>query len=183
MISQIFGKIEFRGDKFVILDVSGVGYKVFCSEKTLKELPKDGEVKIFTHLILREGETIELYGFLNYDELDLFEKLLGVSGIGPRASLNLASFGSIGALRGALISGKKAIPGIGPKKVQKILLELGEEITKKPKNQKTGSEEAVEALMSLGIARSKAKEAVAEVSEEIEGIENIVKEALKRLGR
>ena len=84
MISFLEGTIIFKGEKFVIVQVGGIGYKIFCGQETLQKIPeKGGFVKLWIHHHVRE-DMDDLYGFLQYAELELFELLLGVSGVGPK---------------------------------------------------------------------------------------------------
>jgi len=172
-----------------VLDANGVGYKVFLTEKTLSNLPKNDEfLKLYTYFHLRE-ETAEIYGFLTYGELQLFETLNNVSGIGPRTALILSSFGSLEQLK-AIIDRQDAkalqnIKGIGTKKLQKIALEITGKITEMGMRPSVlpAEEEAVGALISLGFSRQQAKAALADVAKEIQDPQERLKEALKLLGR
>ncbi|OHA63619.1 MAG: Holliday junction DNA helicase RuvA [Candidatus Wildermuthbacteria bacterium RIFCSPHIGHO2_01_FULL_47_27] len=189
MIAYLQGTIIFRGGDFVVLDANGVGYKVFLTEKTLSNLPKNDEfLKLYTYFHLRE-ETAEIYGFLTYGELQLFETLNNVSGIGPRTALILSSFGSLEQLK-AIIDRQDAkalqnIKGIGTKKLQKIALEITGKITEMGMRPSVlpAEEEAVGALISLGFSRQQAKAALADVAKEIQDPQERLKEALKLLGR
>lgn len=208
MISHLRGNIIFRGKDFIVLDVNGVGYKVFLSEKTLLKLPKeddqpnpvrsktpgasaDGQahrtsngVKLFTFLNWRE-DTVELYGFLTPSELELFETLNGISGVGPRTALQLASFGSLERLKHTIEEGKIAIKGIGRKKLQKIMLELTgkiRELQKAPADKGDREEdEALEALVALGFSRARARSALNRVANNVVDTRRRIKEALNIL--
>lgn len=185
MISQLKGKIDFKTEKFLIVDVNGLGYKVFCSPNTFKKLPGVGErICLFTFLYSRE-DTIELYGFLNHQELELFETLNDISGIGPKTAMLLASLGSLEKLKEALE--KEKIPfeikGIGKKKMQKILLELTGKIKEISKKEFPQKDEALEALVGLGFPHQKAKAVLSRLPDEIKDTETKIKEALKILGK
>ncbi len=183
MIYSLKGEIDFKSGKFLVVDVSGVGYKVFCSPNTLKKVSENEEVKLFTSLYLRE-DSAELYGFLSQEELDLFEILNEISGIGPNTAMMLASIGPLEKLKE--IMGKGQLPpeikGIGSKKMQKILLELTGKISETSKKEPP-PEEIINALISLGFSPKNAKEALAKIPEEIKNPEERVKEALKILGK
>ncbi|MDP2934542.1 MAG: Holliday junction branch migration protein RuvA, partial [bacterium] len=89
MIGFIEGKIESSNDKYVIIDVNGIGYKIYISAVIFKKLPKIGEkVNLYTHLHVRE-DILDLYGFLDRKELEFFEMLISISGIGPKGALNI----------------------------------------------------------------------------------------------
>ena len=102
MIYSLRGKVEFRGEKFAVINVAGVGYKVFCAPETIKKIVVGQEIQVFTHLHLKE-DAIELYGFLTSDELELFETLNGISGIGPKTALLLSSLGPLEKLKNMMV--------------------------------------------------------------------------------
>lgn len=190
MISYLEGKIEFKGEKFVVVNVGGVGYRVFVSPETLKKIPeKRGEVKLWTHLHVRE-DALDLYGFLHLAELDLFETLLGAPGIGPRKALNVLSAAPSDTLRRAIAAGDASyltrVSGIGRKTAEKIVVELREKMAGKGVMVEAPElkEEAdtLEALVSLGYTQREAREALQQVSEDIKSPEKRIKEALKKLG-
>jgi Holliday junction DNA helicase RuvA len=88
MIGSIKGKVILKNDKFVIVETSGVGYKISISPDTLMRIDKLNEVFLFIHTHVRE-DSFDLYGFLDYEELEFFEMLLNVSGIGPKGALGI----------------------------------------------------------------------------------------------
>lgn len=187
MIYYLEGKPSFFGGKFLVLEINGVGYKIFLSPKNLVKIKENKKVlqKIFTFLHLKE-DALELYGFLTKEELELFEALMDVQGIGPKAALSLSSIGSLEALKAAIEKGDtkifEGIKGIGKKKIQKIILELTGRLRELKKDDAIGAtDEALEGLVSLGFPRQRAKEALSKVSPEIKNTEEKVKEALKKL--
>src|SRR3989344_4146278 len=157
MIHYLKGKTEFKGEKFLVVEATGVGYKIFCSPNTLKNIPEGEEAKIFTHLHLKE-DAAELYGFLTLEELGLFETLNEISGIGPKTAMMLASLGSLEKLKEIMEKGKlpAEIKGIGQKRMQKILLELTGKIKELgPASGFSETDEALDALVSLGFPKQK----------------------------
>lgn len=187
MISYLQGEIIFKGEKFIILDVRGVGYKVFLSQKTLNKIPQKSEnLKLFCYLNVRE-KALELYGFLNQKELESFETLIDLPSIGPKAALEISSLGSIKEIKEALEKEDerviKEIFNVGKKKAQIIILELSRKIKAPPKEKKISEDEAFQALINLGFPRSKIKEVLAKLPKEIQETEKKIKEALKTLGR
>jgi len=126
MISQLIGTIAHKDPEFVIMNVNGVGYKVFVTPDTLSKLP-DTETTLWTYLVVRET-ALDLYGFLTQDDLDFFTLLLGVSGVGPKSALAFLALGSADIMRSAIAQNNidyiKKVPGIGKKSAQKIVLEL-----------------------------------------------------------
>lgn len=135
MIGCLRGKILVRGINRVIVDVQGVGYDVAVSLTTLESLPKDGEAFLYIHTALREN-ALDLYGFHAEQEKMLFEMLLTVAGIGPRTSLQILSGISPDGLRQAVLDEDlrtlTAIPGIGKKSAQRIIIELKEKVKNLP---------------------------------------------------
>jgi Holliday junction DNA helicase RuvA len=190
MISYLRGRIFLKKEKFIILINRGIGYKVFLSQKNLSELPEIGEkLRLFCFLNVREN-ALDLYGFLNFEELQLFEMFVEIPGIGPKAALELSSFGSLEKIKeliekeGEEVLAK--ISGIGKKKARKIILELSgkiKDLEKKTLIEKPEKEEALEALVSLGFSKIKAKEVLSQVPKEIKDTEKRIKEALKILGK
>lgn len=185
MICYLQGKVTYKDDKSLILENQGIGFKVFCSPKILKKISQGEEVKIFTYLYLKE-KAVELYGFLTQKELELFETLNDISGIGPKTAMLLSFLGSLEKLKEIMEKGQlpPEIKGIGRKKSQKILLELTGKIKELQKTpQIAGVDEALDSLISLGFNRQKVKTALEKIPKEIEDTEKRIKEALKILGR
>jgi holliday junction DNA helicase RuvA len=186
MINYIKGKVEMKGENFLTVENNGIGYKIFCSPPVLEKI-SEGEVKIFTFLRLRE-ETQELYGFLSREELDLFEVLNGISGVGPKTALDLSIFGSLDSLKKEIEKGglENKIKGIGKKRIQKINLELTGRIREERELFSAGeekSDDVAETLVSLGFSRQKAKEVLKKIPENIKRPEDRLKEALKIIGK
>ena len=193
MIAYLSGKIILKTEKFIILDVNGVGYKVFLSKRTLSKITEIGKnLNLFCFLNVRET-ALELYGFLNQKELGFFEILENIRGVGPKAALEIASLGPLDEIKEKIISRDErlfeGIPGIGKKKAMAIILELSgkiKDISKKPVSDRknaTEEDEAEEGLVGLGFSRQKAKAALSRIPEDIKDPEQRIKEALKILGR
>ena len=193
MISYLEGKVEYLGDKFVILNTGGIGYKVNIIPRLLNSLSENKPiVKMFIHsrLNMREG-TFDLYGFDDRDGLELFNLLVSVSGIGPKNALNIMSSVEPKHLKAAVVNNDpdylKKISGLGPKTAQRLILELQNKVDYLEigdmKGMDLGQEgEATEALLALGYTLSQAKEAL---KEDAKGktLEQRVREALKLLGK
>jgi len=192
MISSLEGKITLRAEKHIILEANGIGYKVWCSEKALSKIPQTGEyVKLFTFLSVKETGW-DLFGFLTHDELEMFELLITISGIGPKTASGILSGASVDDLQEAIVLGDDTIlarvSGIGKKVAQKIVIELKSKVKKLAKG--SGDKfrvaddiEIIDALVVLGYKVFEAREALKQVPESIKGMENRVREALKRLGK
>ena len=190
MIGFLEGKIELATDKYVIINVNGVGYKLFISLNTFKHLPKKGEkVKIYTYLYVREDK-MQLYGFLKQEELEFFELLVSISGIGPKGALAILTVASIKTLKRAIVSGESEIltkvSGIGKKMAGKVVLELRnkiEDISTEEGEKLIYDNEAIDALVALGYKLTEARDALRRIPEDIREIGEKVKEALKILGK
>src|SRR3989344_8413746 len=133
MISYVSGTVIEKSTRFVVVDVGGVGYRVFVTEDTLRLLKIGVAATLKTHHSVRE-DTEELFGFLDEEDLKLFELLLGVPGIGPKTALNILNVATPETLRRSIISNETAyltkISGIGKKTAEKIVLELKEKLGK-----------------------------------------------------
>ncbi|MEK7124218.1 MAG: Holliday junction branch migration protein RuvA [Patescibacteria group bacterium] len=187
MISYLNGKIILKQDKFIILEVNDVGYKVFLSKKTMEKLTENAEAgKFFCFHNIREDAS-DLYGFLNYDELKFFEILMEIRGVGPKAALEIASLGSLAKIKDSILKQDEkifaGIPGIGAKKAMTIILELTGKIKLLDGQKKTGADPTQEALMQLGFSKEQAREALGKVPSNVKDMEERVKIALKSLGK
>lgn len=188
MIASLSGKIELKTERYIILNVGGVGYKVYCSLSTLKELEKEQEVKLFIHLYLREN-LLDLYGFLTFEELEFFELLISISGIGPKAGLAVLSIASLKDLKTSIASGQVSlltkVSGIGKKTAERVILELKSKILASGSDVKKlmADDEAIDALVSLGYSRYQASEVLKKIPSKVKEVENRVKEALKMLSK
>ena len=134
MISFLDGKIILKKDKFIILEVNSIGYKVFLSKLSLLKLPEIGEtIKLFCFHNVKEDAS-DLYGFFTYDEMDFFEILMDIRGVGPKAALEISAVGPLDKIKDKMLSQDEnifaGIPGIGSKKPMTIILQLTGKIKK-----------------------------------------------------
>ena len=134
MLAYIKGKLEMKMTEYVVIDVGGLGYKVFMSEAGIEKLGNIGEtVKVHTYYRVREDD-ISIYGFNTLEELRMFELLLGVSGVGARTALTMLTTCTPSEFALAVVSEDiktlTSIPGIGPKSAKRIILELKDKIAK-----------------------------------------------------
>ncbi len=169
MIASLRGKLESIGGDWAVINVGGVGYQVYLPTSTLSTLGTVGdEVYLQTHLVTRE-DSMTLYGFATDGELELFQILLGVSGLGPRLGLAVLSTMSVEQVATAIASGSAdiltAIPGIGKKMAERLILELKDKIAAglliSPTVQISDDySEVVAALTSLGYTVAEASRAV-----------------------
>lgn len=206
MYAYIKGTLEEIGEEAVVVEAGGIGYNIRVSTATAQLLPGVGnEVKIYTYTLVRE-DTFNLFGFLTRDDLEIFRKLITVSGIGPKGGLAILSVMSADDLRFAVMAGDaKTIaraPGIGAKTAERVILELRDKISLEDTLKGLGApdsvaaggavgvqggdnlmkREAIEALVALGYSASDATAAVkkVEITEDATS-ETILKLALKHM--
>jgi Holliday junction DNA helicase RuvA len=174
MIATLQGRVLAKRENHVILDVTGVGFQVYVPSAALERLAAGQEATLYTHMHVRENE-IALYGCLTPDDLKLFELLLGVSGIGPKVSLNVISMMSTETLREAIARGDAAsltrIPGVGRKTAERVMLDLkdklGVELDFVSYPALTHADtEVIMALTSLGYSLAEAQAAVRSLPQE-----------------
>jgi Holliday junction DNA helicase RuvA len=188
MIAQLTGKVIEKEDKAVILDVAGVGYRVFVSTLLKDKLAVGATVMLpIYHHVSDSDQT--LFGFEARDHLQFFHLLLSVPSVGPRTAMNILDMAAPHVLAQAVASDDKGlltkISGIGKKTAERILVELKGKMTHIQTAPVASSmqQEAVEALVSIGYAPAAAREAVAKVPASANTVEEVVREALKRGGR
>ena len=170
MIASLEGKLESLGGDFAIINVGGVGFQVYMPTSTLSTLGAVGkEVKLYTHLHLRE-DNATLYGFASTEELELFQTLINVSGLGPKLALAMLSAMSVEKLTAAIVTSNAdlltVIPGIGKKVASRLILELKDKIaagwvTTPVAELAAENTDVLAALTSLGYSASEATRAVA----------------------
>lgn len=191
MIASISGKIKHKDEKHAVIDVGGIGFRLFVPSFTLEAMPKIGEeVHLFTYLAVRE-DALDLYGFLTKREQEFFELLISVSGIGPKSALSILSQASVDQLEEAIISGSDEIltrvAGIGKKTAGRIVLELKTKIKHIAKESGTAGVvediEVLDALSALGFSVREARQIVVNLPASVVGVNDKVKEALKLLSK
>jgi holliday junction DNA helicase RuvA len=192
MIGYLAGEIKKIGKDYLVVYVKmaegfGVGYKISVGKKIIEQFNIGDKIELYIHHYLTE-QSEDLYGFSNISELDLFENLIGVSGIGPKAAQALLSALSVSQITEAIEKGNVDIlteaKGIGKKGAQKMIAELSDVISEKGIEgiESSGPRaEAYQALIELGYNQVEAKAALRMVDSKIEDSEKIVKEALKNL--
>ena len=189
MLYSLTGKLTEAGDNFLILEISGIGLKVFTHRRTLSGLPPiDSNLKIFSYLYIRE-EGSEIYGFLNPQELSFFELLISVSGVGPKSALSVMD---VAELKNLLAAIKEERPdlltraaGIGRKIGERIILELKGKVRLDESGEAVKRMESdadlVETLCGLGYRRDEARIALEKVGSSHKKIEDRLRFALKIL--
>lgn len=169
MIAHLRGRILEKHPSHVILEAAGVGYEVTISVPSFSGLPAEGaEVSLYIHTHVRE-DTLALYGFLRREEKQLFERLIGVSGIGPKLAITvlsgIASDALVTALRGNDLTALTRIPGVGKKTAERMVLELRDKLdglaaAPAPAPATRMEEDVISALVNLGYQRGSAEQAV-----------------------
>ncbi len=187
MISKIEGVVWDKADKYVVVGVGGIGFKVFTTSENIEIAEKGKDISFLTHLVVKE-DALDLYGFTQRDELDFFEMLISISGIGPKTALNILNISSIGALKMAISSGDTShltkVSGIGKKVAEKIVLELKDKVGVQSDDISLKDElDAAEALKALGYSQRDAREALKKVEKNIINTSERIREALKILGK
>ena len=196
MYYYISGKIAKLDANYAVIDAGGVGYMIYISSATLGRISGADSAKLYTYYAVRE-DAQELYGFYDENELSAFKMLISVSGVGPKAALAVLSVLTPEKLALAVAAGDtKSISnaqGVGKKIAERIVLELkdklGANLTIDVRSEEGGSApvftdnsgEAVNALAVLGYSRAEAMKAVGSVDKSIVAIEDIIREALKKL--
>lgn len=184
MIGFIDGVVKATIRDTVIVEVHGIGYRVRTPTTTLAKTHEGDSLSLWTYLSVREN-ALDLFGFEDRDELRWFELLLSVSGIGPRSALSVLNSADSATLESAVAGGDASILvrafGIGRKTAEKIVLELKEKIVSVEGGATAlGSDgDVVAALMSLGYSAREARDLARAVSQELEGTENRIREALR----
>ncbi|MCR4434908.1 MAG: Holliday junction branch migration protein RuvA [Clostridiales bacterium] len=201
MFAYIRGKLAYKHNEYMVVEANGVGYKIYTALSTLEAVGAVGEeVKVHTYLYVRE-DVMSLYGFRTTEELSMFELLISVSGIGPKAAISVLSCVSPSKFCLAVVTEDvktlTRAQGIGAKTAQRIILELKDKIKKEHMDNisingeenavETGNgsriSEAVSALMVLGYTPLEASRAVSAVYSEDMDLESVIKKALKGLVR
>jgi len=191
MIGFLKGIIELLDKPFVYIDVNGVGYKVLVSDNVYSKLSKADKIKFFTFTYVREEE-LALFGFLEVEDLKLFEALITVSGIGPKTALNIFSFGERKEIIEAIVKGDvsffTSVPRLGTKNAQKIIIELKNKMGADSNLDLSGKDllenaEVVQALKNFGFSVGEAQKAVREIKTQGLTLDQKIKLALKALAR
>lgn len=189
MIAKLTGKIEYLKSNYAVVDVNSIGYKVFLSAYTFGKVAGMPEVSFFIHTYVRE-DTLALYGFLSEDELEMFELLISISGIGPKAGMGILSIATPKTIKTAILNEDPSIltkvSGIGKKTAERVILELRNKVadmTIGEKEEATIDSDAIEALLTMGYSVTEARDALKVVPLDVKDVGQRVKMALRNLGR
>jgi Holliday junction DNA helicase RuvA len=187
MIGTISGTVRHKDLHTIIVDVAGVGYKVFSTTDTALEAAENGPIFLWTYLSVKEN-ALDLFGFLDKETLDVFELLIGISGIGPKTALSILNVATPAMLRQAVASDDTTyltkVSGIGRKNAEKIVLELRDKLVTTVSD-KQGSMRAegdvMEALLSLGYDERDVRNVLKKLPKDALSTSDRVKAALKLL--
>ena len=198
MFAYIKGSLEEKSNGYVVIETGGIGYKIFMSNTSIGRLGELREiVKVYTYYYVRE-DNISLYGFISKEELTMFELLLSVSGIGAKSAITMLSNIAPSSFALAVISNDikqlTKIPGIGSKTAQRIVLELKDKLKTDTAISKTEetivaikqdniSDDAIAALQMLGYNRKEIDKVLEKIDTSALGTEDVIRAALKYLGR
>lgn len=189
MIAQLEGKIAGIKGNSVILMVSGVGYQVNVSTYTLGKVVGQEQVLFHIYTHVRE-DMLALYGFLNEEDLAMFELLISISGIGPRVALSILSIADVKTIRTAIVNKDPSIltrvSGVGKRTAERVIIELQNKVDAvgvEDQESALSGQDAIEALTSLGYSVTEAREALKLVSSDIKDVSTRVRQALRNLGK
>ena len=192
MISYLKGKILAKRQNFIIVSVNGVGYQVFLSPGAQIKMEAGQEIEVYTHQHVRE-DALDLYGFRSLEEMEFFELLLSVSGIGPKSALGVLAVASIDDIKESIVRGDSElltkVSGIGRKTAERVVLELKEKIGRLANmvGQKgeviSANGDEIDALMALGYSMQQARDSLSKVDSGIKDSGERIREALKKMGR
>ena len=198
MIAYVKGILDTKTNTFVVIDVQGIGYRVFMPAKSIENLGEVGEtVKVYTHYYVRE-DNISLYGFSTNEELRMFELLISVSGVGAKSAITMLSEIRPSSFALAVISDDISklvkIPGVGKKTAARIILELKDKLKTETAieaseevnvqiEKDNNSNEAIAALQVLGYTRKEIEKVFEKIDTKNLELEEIIKMALKYLAR
>ncbi len=193
MISFVQGKLVSATDKFVILNINGLGLRIFCSANLCQKISladPNQQIQLFTFLSIKETQW-DLFGFETQAELDAFELLISISGIGPKTALNILSVASVEEIEEAIIledaSILSKISGISKKNAQKIIVELKNKVKKishqgGQKSNLAGEIEVIDALTELGYKLNEIRPILNSLKDKKLSVEETIRQSLKMLG-
>lgn len=193
MITQIRGRLVEKNPTYVVVDCAGVGYLLHVSLQTYSSLPTDENIRLFTHLSIRE-DAHTLYGFITKTEREVFKLLISVSGVGPSIARTMLSSMNSEEVQNAIASENVAliqsVKGIGAKTAQRVIVDLKDKILKtfdidevSLSSNNTNKEEALSALEVLGFNRKQSEKVITAILKDSpnETVELLIKKALKNL--
>jgi holliday junction DNA helicase RuvA len=188
MIGSLKGTIQHKSTNYIILETNGVGYKVFVTPTLMFGLKTGQSLNLVTLTYVREDQ-LTLYGFENLAELEFFEMLLTVSGVGPKSAVGIMSLASLDMIKSAIASGDAAVftkvSGIGRKTAERVIIELKDKLKAQVDAAPVAREhsDAMDALLALGYSPQEARDALKAVPIGVKDLQEKVKFALKALNK
>ncbi|PIQ92680.1 MAG: Holliday junction branch migration protein RuvA [Parcubacteria group bacterium CG11_big_fil_rev_8_21_14_0_20_39_22] len=189
MISHIKGEVLHKDSNRIVIETGGIGYRVSMTSDSLLEVKEGSKISLWTHQVVRE-DSHTLYGFNQKKDLDFFELLIAISGIGPKSALSILNAATTETLTMAVSTNDTShltkVSGIGKKVAEKIVLELKNKVVSLENDNSSSLKEEIdvlEALKALGFSHGQARETLKEIDPKINSTGEKVKAALKILGR
>ena len=191
MISFLRGKIKNKNQGYIILDVRDVGYKVFVNETVYAELDIGQEAEFYVYQHVRE-DALSLFGFKSLDQLEMFELLLSISGIGPKSALGVLGIASTEDIKDSIARGDSSlltkVSGIGKKTAERVVLDLREKVGRVTHSEQhatnggmIASGDEIDALMALGYSMMQARDALRQVDSSVKDSGERIKAALRAI--
>ncbi len=191
MIGSIRGKVILKDGNYIIVETTGVGYRVLVSEKVWSKLHVEDSVFLFIYSHIRD-DAFDLFGFSETADLKLFENLIGVSGVGPKTAMSIFSFSTREEIVNAVLKGDveffTRVPRLGKKNAQKIIIELKSKFKDDSNLDLSGdgsssNEEVFAALKTFGFSHSEIAAALKNIEPSAESTDEKIKLTLKYLGK
>jgi len=189
MLAKIKGKIEYIKNGYAVIGAGGLGYKVFSTPYILGKIAGREEAEFFLHTHVRE-DTLALYGFLAPEELEMFELLISISSIGPKAGMGILSIASPKTIKTAILNEDSSlltkVSGIGKKTAERVILELQNkvaDISVGDKEEAVVDSDTIEALTGMGYSVTEARDILKTAPKDIKDVGERIKWALRNLGK
>jgi holliday junction DNA helicase RuvA len=188
MIYSVEGILEVKREAFIVVNIGDISLRITPTAGVIAALPEVGQrVKLFTHLHVRE-DILALYGFANVQEMDLFQNLTSISGVGPKSAIGILNVSKVDQLIAAINEGRTElitrVSGVGKKTAERIVLELKGKLasltTQQTLTLMESDLELVETLVGLGYTKADAKKIVEKINPKITGFKERLKAALKK---
>lgn len=188
MISHIEGKVLHVDLQYIIIQTNGIGYKVHTPLSVTETVSEGQSTSLWTHQAVREN-SLDLFGFKTRDDLEFFELLITISGIGPKSAIGILNVASVEMIKSSIIqddiSSLTKVAGIGAKSAKKIVVELKDKLhgVADETNGNSNDIDVIDALCSLGYSKKQARDAVKEINDSEMETHQKIKEALKLLSK
>lgn len=188
MIGSLKGQVQAKSTNYIILETNGVGYKVFVTPPLMFGLKLDQELSLMIYTHVREDQ-LSLFGFPTLPELEFFELLLTVSGVGPKSAVGIMSLASLEMIKSAIVSEDPSVftkvAGVGRKTAERVIIELKDKLKNQVDSTPMAREhsDALDALLALGYREQEARGALKTIPSTVTDIQDKIKIALKNLSK